>query len=222
MLTIISAWNIIYLEMYKAKDVSLDPARAALNIESAALSQMADSLEPKSFVQAVRILAKAPRIGASGCGHSGIACMHFVHLLCCIERPARFLFPSEALHGGSGFLQAGDAMVLASRGGETAELIPLIKICEQKKVSVISITENLKSPLALGSDIVLGITVDRETDRDNQQGTTSFIVMCGIFDALQTVLIEETKYSKERFALIHPGGAVGKRLNQNASKTRKA
>jgi D-arabinose 5-phosphate isomerase GutQ len=36
--------------------------------------------------------------------------------------------------------------------------------------------------------------------------------MCALFDALQAALIEETGYSSESFALIHPGGAVGKRL----------
>ena len=32
--------------------------------------------------------------------------------------------------------------------------------------------------------------------------------------AMQTALIEETDYKNEQFALIHPGGAVGERLNK--------
>ena len=35
-----------------------------------------------------------------------------------------------------------------------------------------------------------------------------------IFDALQAALIEYTGYQAEQFALIHPGGAVGERLNK--------
>jgi len=189
-------------------------AVGAFAIESHALSQMADFINKTQFDLAVKVLAKTKRIATSGCGHSGIACMHLAHLLCCIERPARFISPAEAIHGGSGFLQAGDVMVVASRGGETAELVPIVQICKEKKVTVICITENQKSPLAVNSDIVLGVTITRETDRDNQQGTTSFTVMCVLFDALQAALIEETNYHKEQFALIHPGGAVGKRLNR--------
>ena len=34
--------------------------------------------------------------------------------------------------------------------------------------------------------------------------------------ALQAALIEETGYQAEQFALIHPGGAVGERLNHKA------
>jgi len=189
-------------------------AVGAFTIESHALSQMADFINKEQFGNSVKVLAKAKRIATSGCGHSGIACMHLAHLLCCIERPARFLSPAEAIHGGSGFLQPGDVMVVASRGGKTSELIPIVEICKEKKTTVICVTENHKSPLAVNSDIVLGVTITRETDRDNQQGTTSFTVMCVMFDALQAALIEETDYHKEQFALIHPGGAVGKRLNR--------
>lgn len=56
--------------------------------------------------------------------------------------------------------------------------------------------------------------VTRETDRYNAQGTTSFSVMNALFDALQSALIEKTGYQSEQFALIHPGGAVGERLNR--------
>ena len=55
--------------------------------------------------------------------------------------------------------------------------------------------------------------VERETDKYNSQGTTSFVVLSAIFDALQTALIEETDFKNDQFAVIHPGGAVGERLN---------
>ena len=56
--------------------------------------------------------------------------------------------------------------------------------------------------------------VNRETDKYNTQGTTSTTALCMLFHALQSALIEETDYQKEQFALIHPGGAVGERLNK--------
>ena len=183
-------------------------------IESDALVQMGNFLDKNAFNKAVKVLQKAPRIGASGCGHTGIACMHFTHLMCCIERPARFISPAEAIHGALGFLQKGDAMLLASRGGGTAELFPIIDICRHKSVTLIGLTENFHSPLALKTDIFLPMKLTREADKYNAQGTTSFTVMCVIFDAIQAALIEETGYKSEQFAVIHPGGAVGKRLNK--------
>ena len=188
-------------------------AEASFGIEASALMQALAQMEPSAFEAAVAVLAKAGRIAASGCGHSGIACRHFAHLMCCIELPARFISPAEALHGASGFLKKGDVMVLASRGGKTAELLPILEICKRKDVTVISITEDPESPLAQGADIVIKMHVERETDKYNSQGTTSFVVLSAIFDALQTALIEETDYRNEQFAVIHPGGAVGERLN---------
>ena len=104
-------------------------------------------------------------------------------------------------------------MLFASRGGKTAELMPILDICKKKGVKVITVTENLDSPLAKSADVVLKQYVNRETDKDNMQGTTSTTSLIVIFHALQTALIEETGYTEEQFALIHPGGAVGLRLN---------
>jgi D-arabinose 5-phosphate isomerase GutQ len=190
-----------------------EQAKGAFSIEAEALAKMGDFVDRDSFDRTVKALAEAPRIGASGCGHTGIACRHFAHLMCCIERPARFISPAEAIHGATGFLQPGDLMLLASRGGKTAELLPILGICKRKGVALVGLTENPASPLALESDIFLPLTITREVDKYNAQGTTSFIVMCAVFDALQAALIEETSYRNEQFALIHPGGAVGERLN---------
>lgn len=186
---------------------------SAFDIESNSILATRDAMDLDTFSKAVDVLCCAPRIGTTGCGHSGIACMHFAHSLCCVERPARFLSPAEAVHGASGFLQAGDVLVWASRGGKTDELFSILDICHAKKVTVLGITENLSSPLAAKSHIVIPMKVTAETDRYNSQGTSSFTALAAVFDALQTAIIEETGYKNEQFALIHPGGAVGKRLN---------
>ncbi len=185
----------------------------AFAIEAESLAETAKVLDEKEFARAVEVLAKAERIGASACGHSGIACQHFAHLMCCIERPARFISPAEAVHGALGFIQKGDVILLASRGGKTDELLPIADICRGKGATVIGVTENLNSPLAEKSDIVLAMKVTRECDIYNCQGTTSFAVTSAIFDALQAAVLEYTGFKNEKFAVIHPGGAVGKRLN---------
>ena len=188
-------------------------AMDAFKIEAESLMATAEAIDPREFERAVEVLAKAERIAAAGCGHSGIACRHFAHLMCCVERPARFLSPAEAVHGGLGCMKKGDVMLLASRGGKTDELMTIIDVCKTKGVTIIGVTENLESPLATEADIVLAMKVTKECDKYNCQGTTSFAVTSAIFDALQTALVEYTGYQKMDFALIHPGGAVGKRLN---------
>ena len=196
------------------KKESLEAVKQAYKIESECIAQMLDYLDEEKFAKAVELLKNAVRIGTCGCGHSGIICQHMAHLMCCIERPARFISPAEAVHGASGYLQKGDVMIFASRGGKTKELLPIMDICKAKGVKIISVTENMESPLALGADVVLKQFVNRETDKWKSQGTTSSTALCMIFHALQTALIEETGFQNEQFALIHPGGAVGERLNK--------
>lgn len=191
----------------------LETMMSVYRIESECILGLEKCFDEAAYEKAIELLKNAPRIGASGCGHSGIMCRHFAHLMCCIERPSRFISPAEAVHGATGFLQEGDVCVLASRGGRTKELLPILDICKKKKVKVITITENLSSELAVGADVVLRQYVNRETDKYNSQGTTSTTSLGVIFHVLQTALIEETGYKSEQFAVIHPGGAVGERLN---------
>lgn len=194
-------------------EAALQYAKQAYRIEAECISELADYLNEEQFSKAVRLLSTAPRIAASGCGHSGIMCQHFAHLMCCIERPCRFISPAEAVHGAMGFMQQGDVMLFASRGGKTGELLPIVDICKAKGVRIITVTENEQSPLAMQADAVLKMHVNRETDKFNAQGTTSSTVLCVLFHALQAAIIEETGYQSGQFALIHPGGAVGERLN---------
>jgi len=196
------------------KKRTLEQALNVYAIEKECIEGMLEFFDEDAYGKAVELLKNAPRIGATGCGHSGIICQHFAHLMCCIDKPAKFISPAEAVHGGTGFLQKGDACVFASRGGKTKELLPILDICKAKGVKVITITENLESPLALGADVVLKQYVNRETDKYNCQGTTSSTALAVIFHVLQTALIEETDFKNEQFALVHPGGAVGERLNK--------
>ncbi len=196
------------------KKEALEAAKNAYKIERECISTMLDYFDDEQFSKAVELLKNAERIGTSGCGHSGIICQHMAHLLCCIERPTRFISPAEAVHGATGYLQAGDVMIFASRGGKTKELLPILDICKAKGVKIITVTEDLNSILATSADVVLKQYVNRETDKYNAQGTTSTTALCMIFHALQAALIEETDYKNEQFALIHPGGAVGERLNK--------
>ena len=195
------------------KKEALDFAKRSFDIEAGAILDTGKCMDWDAFAKAVSLLSRAARIAVSGCGHSGIACKHFAHSMCCIERPARFLSPAEAVHGATGFLQPGDVLVVASRGGKTSELLPIIDIARKKKASIISITENASSVMAEKSDVTLPMKPGPETDRYDAQGTSSFVALAAVFDALQVAVLEETGFRDEQFALIHPGGAVGARLN---------
>ena len=195
------------------KDKIIQTAIESLRIESKALSDIVDYLDVDSFYNAVQVLSYCPKIITCASGSSGIAAKKFAHSLCCIERNAQFLSPAEAIHGGMGCIKKGDAVVMVSRGGRTAELLPIIDVCNQKEAILIGITENQEATLAKKSQIVVPMKIEKESDKYNVMATSSFVAVVAIFDAMIAAIMEETDYQLEQFALIHPGGAVGKKLN---------
>lgn len=196
------------------KQKVIEVAKESLKIESKAISDIIEYLDEESFIKAVEILSSCPKIITCASGTSGIAAKKFAHSLCCIERNAQFLSPAEAVHGGLGCVKKGDAVVMVSRGGKTSELLPIIDVCNKKGAILIGVTENLTSPLANKAQVVVPMKIERESDKLNIMATTSFVVTVAIFDAMLSAIMEETGYQLEQFALIHPGGAVGKKLNQ--------
>ena len=196
------------------KEEIIRKAKKSIGIESKAVADIIDYLDEDRFYEAVKVLSNCPKIITCASGSSGIAAKKFAHSLCCIERNAQFLSPAEAIHGGMGCMKKGDAVVMVSRGGKTAELLPIIDVCNQKEVILIGITENMDSPLARQSQIVIPMRIDRESDPLNIMATSSFVVTIALFDALVVAIMETTNYQLDQFALIHPGGAVGNRLNK--------
>lgn len=197
-----------------AKKKIIEVAKKSICIEREAIADILEYFDEERFYEAVKVLSNCPKIITCASGSSGIAARKFSHSLCCIERNAQFLSPAEAVHGGMGCMKKGDAVVMVSRGGKTAELLSIIDVCNKKEVILIGITENLTSPLAEKSNIVIPIKISKESDKYNVMATSSFIATVAIFDAMLVAIMEETNYQLEQFALIHPGGAVGNRLNK--------
>ncbi len=198
----------------RRKETIIERGMESLKIEAAAISEIIDYLDIDRFYEAVEVLSSCPKIITCASGSSGIAAKKFSHSLNCIEKNAQFLSPALAIHGGMGCMKAGDAVVMVSRGGKTAELLPIIDVCRKKGVTLIGVTENLESPLAGSSQIVIPMKIKKESDPLNVMATTSFVVTIAIFDALLAAIMEVTGYQLAQFALIHPGGAVGNRLNK--------
>ncbi len=195
------------------KKESLQAAKESIKTEARVVADALKCVDEKIFAEAVEALAHCDKIITCASGSSGIAAKKFQHSLCCIERPACFMSPAEAVHGGLGVVTNKDCVVMVSRGGKTAELLPIIDVVNKKGAKLIALTENMNSPLAENADIVVPMKIERESDKYNMMATSSYMATVAVFDAMLCALMEETDYRKEQFGLIHPGGAVGERLN---------
>lgn len=196
------------------KNIALEMAKNSMAIETKAVSDMAPVLDMDCYKKAVDAIVKAKRVITSASGSSGIAAEKFAHTLCCVERPAQFLSPAYALHGGLGAVTDEDVVVIVSRGGKTSELMPVLDVALKKGATVIGVTEKMDSPIGRKSHIVLPLIIEKESDKYNMQATASFVATIALFDSIICAVMEENNYRMEQFALIHPGGAVGERLNK--------
>lgn len=196
------------------KETELVPElRRVLRCEANAIQSLTETLDPAAMTAAVKAIAGCRgRILTAGCGTSAMAARKIAHSLCCIERPAAFLTPSDAVHGGLGLLQKEDILILVSKGGNTAELTRLISACKAKGVFLIGVTENPSSSIAQEADLLLKVRVEREPCPFNMLATASTLAVIAAFDAICIALMQYTGYTREQFAIIHPGGAVGDRL----------
>ncbi len=177
------------------------------------VAKLCDRVDPGAFDECVRMIGECSgRVIASGVGTSAAAARKVAHTLSCVERPAFFLSPADAVHGALGAVQPGDIAILISKGGNTAELLSLIPSLKAKSVPIIVVTENESSSLGGESTLLLRVWVDREADDLNMLATTSTLAVIALFDAVSIAVMKQTGFTKEQFRIIHPGGAVGERL----------
>jgi D-arabinose 5-phosphate isomerase GutQ len=190
-----------------------ESVKHTLQAESQAILDALESVDMQAIEKAVdRIASCRGKIILSGCGTSAAAGKKIAHTFSCIECPALFLEPSDAVHGGLGVVQKDDIVILLSKGGATAEINNLIKPAKAKKAFVIGVTEKEDSILATESDLFLKVKVKTEADKFGLLATSSILGVIAVFDAIAIAAIEKNGFTKERFALIHPGGAVGEIL----------
>ncbi len=195
------------------KNSTFEVMRASVRTERNALDALEKIMDRESFCKALELLLASKLTVLSACGSSGFATKKFAHSLCCVECPAKFVPPSEAVHGGMGALKPGNTLILVSKGGRTEELIPLADIAGAKGASIIAVTANADSELARRADVTLLLPDVPESDRYGVMSTASFSATISIFDALMMGIMEEKDYTLEDFGVIHPGGAVGKKIN---------
>lgn len=188
-------------------------ARHVWQTEAASVAALPSIMDPAAFGHCVEALAACRgRILTTGCGTSAAAARKIAHSLCCIERPAAFLSPSDAVHGGLGLVQPQDVVIAISKGGDTREIANLIPAIQTKRALLIGVTEQPDSALGRASSLLLRVRVEREPDEFNMLATASTLAVVAVFDAVCIALMRVTRYTRERFAVIHPGGAVGDRL----------
>jgi arabinose-5-phosphate isomerase len=186
--------------------------RRVLEIEAQAVGKLGARLD-EGFVRAVEILlACRGRVVLTGMGKSGFVAKKIAATLASTGTPALFLHPAEGVHGDLGMVVRGDVVVAVSNSGETEELIQLLPAFKRLGVPLVALVGGPASTLARESDAVLDASVAEEACPLGLAPTASTTAALALGDALAVALLERRGIRREDFALVHPGGSLGRKL----------
>ncbi|MBP1748395.1 MAG: D-arabinose 5-phosphate isomerase [Deltaproteobacteria bacterium] len=190
---------------------SLKTGKEVLKKEAEALLRVMENLDD-AFNQAAQIIYQcAGRVVLTGMGKSGLVCKKIASTLSSTGTPALFVHPADSLHGDLGMLQRSDVLVIVSNSGETEEILKIIPWIKRLGIPVITITGSAGSTIAHLGNVALTVEVD-EACPYNIVPTSSTTAALALGDALALSVMEKRAFKVEDFALLHPGGALGRKL----------
>ena len=189
-----------------------DTARRVLEIEAEAIRELIPRLD-ESFDRAVQTLLECGgRVVATGMGKSGIIAQKISATLSSTGTPSLFLHPAEATHGDLGRIVKGDVLLAVSNSGDTEELLTLADWVKRLGGRLVALTGNPRSPLALAADVHLDVSIRAEACPLGLAPTASTTAALAMGDALGMAVLERRGFTVEDFAVLHPGGRLGKKL----------
>ena len=184
-----------------------------LRREAQGLLEAAERIDYGEFTKAVELVADCRgKIVVTGAGTSGIVARKIAATLTSTGTPATFLHPSDALHGGLGFVSEADVVVAISNSGETEEILALLPYLRSRNTPLVSILGTLKSRLADASTAVLDGWVEFEACPLGLAPTASSTLALALGDALAVEALVRRGLTADGFARNHPSGRLGRRL----------
>ena len=183
-----------------------------LKIEAEAISFLIERIDD-SFVKAVDLVFFCKgKIVVTGVGKSGLIGQKIASTLASTGTPSFFMHPAEGTHGDLGMLSKNDVVIAISNSGESNEISQIIPVVKRMGLPLISMTGNRSSTLAKSGDAVLDISVKEEACPLGLAPTASTTATLAMGDALAVAVLDKRGFQKEDFAMLHPGGSLGKRL----------
>lgn len=190
----------------------LSDAKKVIQIEKEAIAELEKRLDG-NFSKALKLIYKCKgRVIVTGLGKSGIIAQKIVATFNSTGTPSVFLHSADSVHGDVGMIKKGDIVVCVSKSGDNTELIQLLTVVKNFNVKIISIVGDRNSLINRYSDVVLDASVKQEACPYNLAPTSSTTTALVLGDALAIALLKKRDFSKEEFAMLHPGGILGKKL----------
>lgn len=196
-------------------DQQIARAKEVFDIEIEGLRRVRDSLG-ESFTRTIALiqdaLANGGKVVVSGVGKNLHVAEKMSAIFASTGVNSIVLNPVQAMHGDLGMTASGDVLLALSFSGESEEVVRLIPAVRRHGLTVVALVGNPASTLAKLADVVLEIPCGKEACPFGMAPTNSTTATMAMGDALAMVMIDVQAFDRERYALNHPAGAIGRAL----------
>ena len=190
----------------------ISQALKAANIQIRELKKV-KKIFNKSFIKAVDLILNCKgKVIFAGIGKSGLIAKKISATFSSVGIPSFFCDPAQALHGDMGQIEKKDILIIISYSGNTSELANMLKYSNRYRIKIIGIASKLESILLKASDIKIVLPKVKESDITGMVPTSSTSITLLLGDCLATTVMQQKKFSKEKFKVFHPGGNIGSSL----------
>jgi arabinose-5-phosphate isomerase len=193
----------------------LAACKEKIRLEAEALMRVSEQVDD-AYADAIdRILNCNGRLIITGLGKTGHVGKKIAASFASLGTQAYFVHSCESLHGDMGMISPDDVVIMISNSGKSQEILNMLPPLKIIGSTTISITKSKDNPLALATDIALQANAEPEIDHmGGLAPTASSTAALAVGDALATVVSELKGFTRNDFALSHPGGALGQQLRR--------
>jgi arabinose-5-phosphate isomerase len=190
---------------------------SVIDIEMKGISLLREHIDSSVKSAVETIFNCRGKVILTGMGKSGLVAKKIASTMSSVGTPAIFMHPAEGMHGDLGIIAAEDIVIAIGKSGESSELNGILPSIRSVGAKIIGIMGDANSTLARYSDIIINIGNAEEACPFNIAPTTSSTVTMVLGDAMAVALMKMRGFDVADYALLHPGGQIGKRLTMSVS-----
>jgi DNA-binding MurR/RpiR family transcriptional regulator len=180
--------------------------------DARAIESTAEKLDIQTFKKVVEVFEKAETIGLFGLVSSGFVAMDFQSKLNRLSKRAISWTDFHSAMTSIAVLEKGDVLVAITHSGTTVDTVDVIREFKARGVTIVLITNTLRSPAASLADFVLHTAARETTFRSG--ATASRIAQLTVVDCL-CVALAQRNWSGTKSALDLSRAAVSIRSGKN-------
>ena len=185
-----------------------------LKMEGEAILNSIDAMGDEINKAVELIMATKGKVIITGVGKSGHVGEKIAATMSSTGTPSFFVHSTEGVHGDLGMIEKCDTVIMISNSGETKEVLNLLPSLKKIGSKLISITKNHNSSLAKACDVSIAYKYEKEADSLGLAPSVSSTLTLAVGDALALTLSRKKGFTSDNFHLYHPGGSLGKMLEE--------